>query len=138
MRPRLVLIFLATLLLGFIAPPTAEAAPRLFNPRVEYTFGGQITFRVDLLSDAAYREVRLFYRRLENSQPVSVIAPVNEQGEVAYAYDLISQPLRAFSKLEYWFEVTTESGELPKARWRFFITRTTVIHEIDFKKGRSG
>jgi hypothetical protein len=115
MRSRLVLTLLATLLLGFIAPSTAEAAPQLLNPRVEYTFGGQITFRVDLQSEVPPREVRLFYRNLVETQPVSVAVPVNEQGEVAYAYDLMHSPLRAFSKLEYWFEVTTEAGEVTKS-----------------------
>jgi hypothetical protein len=115
MRRWLWQFLLVAIFLGFNHPLSAEAATQVINPQVEYTFGGQITFRAEIQSDIPIKEARLYFRGPGDSNPTSVTVTLDGQGQAVYEYDLIRHPLRAFSKVEYWFEVTTEGGNVFKS-----------------------
>ncbi len=44
-----------------------------------------------------------------------VPATLDDQGVLIYEYDFMRFPLRAFSRVEYWFEVTVDGGEIVKS-----------------------
>jgi hypothetical protein len=104
-------IILVGIALGMSNPITARADTQIVNLRVEYVFSQQITFLADLQSDIAVAAGNFYFLRPEDNEPNIVPAILNEQGTLLYEYDSMHFPLRAFSRVEYWFEVTVDGGE---------------------------
>jgi hypothetical protein len=107
----LLIMILAGIAVGSTRPLPARADTQVIDPRVEYVFGQQIIFRADLQSDVAVDETNFYFRRPEDTEPKMVPAILDEQGALVYTYDFMSYPLRAFSRVEYWFGVTINGGE---------------------------
>ena len=104
----LLLFFLGTAWLWHpgIASPAFQVTP---DP-VEYTFGGQITLRASLDTQIKVVAVQAFLRGSGDTETYSGPAIIQD-GEVVFLHDLTSQPLRAFSDVEYWFRISPENGE---------------------------
>lgn len=109
------ILLLAGLALGASRPLPARAETQVVDPRVEYVFAQQITFRAELQSDVAVAETRFYFRRPEDLDANVVPATLDEQGALIYQYDSMRFPLRAFSRVEYWFEVTVDSREIVRS-----------------------
>ncbi len=103
------LIFALILSAGYhpgLAAPTFQVTEK----QVEYTFGGQVTLRAKILSDQPLEEVLVFIRS-EGDVNTFVGSASVDQGELVYTHDLTNQPLRAFSRVEYWFGITPQGGQ---------------------------
>jgi hypothetical protein len=105
------IIILAGIALGLNGALPARAETQISNLRWEYIFGRQITFRADLKSDTAAVETRFYFRRPEDAKANMVPATLDDQGVLSYDYDFMQFPLRAFSRVEYWFEVVVDGGQ---------------------------
>ena len=56
-------------------------------------------------------EARFYFRRPEDKEAIMVPATLDDQGVLTYEYDFMRFPLRAFSRVEYRFEVVIDGGE---------------------------
>jgi hypothetical protein len=111
MRRLMLTLFFITVLLGMISQVISAASEiDILENEVDYTFGGQITFRAKIQSDAPMDEVLVFIRNEGDTNTIVGKASINN-GEVVYTHDLTQQSLRAFSQVEYWFRVTSQDGE---------------------------
>jgi hypothetical protein len=109
-------IFLLLLLLAAWATcgygRAAAADIQVVDPTVAYNFGGQVSFNAHLISDAPVREVLVSFRSQGSTETVVRPAQVSSDGEVSYTYEPAQDRLRAFSRIEYWFQVTSEDGQI--------------------------
>jgi len=95
---------------------------------VVYIFGSQITFTATLESDVSILGAHLYFNRPEDEDTTPNVVPVSvdDQGVMVYDYDLMRYPLRAFSQVKYWFEVTLAGG----------VTVSSVPEEFDYVDNR--
>jgi len=120
---------------GFYKPLAAGAGTQLGDPSWDYIFGRQITFRAELESDMAVAEAYFIFSRPEDIEANRVSAALDEQGSLIYDYDFMRFPLRAFSHLEFWFEVVVDSGEIFRSSTGVFEYED---NRFDWKDMRSG
>ncbi len=108
---RWILIILFSVSLTWSGMP-ALAAPfwQITPDPVEYTFGEQVILRARIDSEIKIREVRVFLQSSGDTDTYSGIAGY-QNGQIKYRHDLASEPLRAFSQVEYWFLITPQSGD---------------------------
>ncbi len=115
------ILILAGVSLGINHPMSIRADTQVTNPRVdEYIFGRSITFRADLPTNYHVVEARFYFQRPEDTTPNSVLISFGDQGALVYEYDAMRYPLRAFSRVVYWFEVTTNGGEISQSDHKVF------------------
>lgn len=80
------------------------------EPVVEYDFGGQVTFRATINSPEPIEQVLLHYQlegeAATEAGPVSLFS----QGRVVSIFDASKGGLRAFSTINYWYEIILEDG----------------------------
>jgi len=105
------IIILAGITLGLNRALPAWANTQVGDPRVEYIFGQQITFLAEYQSDVLATETRFYFRRPEDKEAIMVAATLDDQGVLTYVYDSMQFPLRAFSRVDYWFEVVVDEEE---------------------------
>jgi hypothetical protein len=101
--------------IGFNRPLPAGEETRIDNPRWEYIFGRQITFRADLQPNTYVEESRFYFHRPEDTGEIMVLANLDDQGVLSYDYDFMRYPLRAFSRVDFRFEVTGSDGEIVRS-----------------------
>lgn len=104
------ILFITGILIGITSPLPARADTLVVDPRAEYMFGSYLTFRAELQSDITISEARFYFRRPEDVSPNVIPAILDNQRILVYDYDNMRFPLRAFSRVDFWFEVTTEGG----------------------------
>jgi hypothetical protein len=92
-----------------LACPAAASAQAQVMPAVDYTFGGQVGFSVTLPPDQAVESVQVLFRNLGDAETLSGQMALNGS-QATYIHDLIDQPLRPFSTVEYWFVITPPEG----------------------------
>jgi hypothetical protein len=95
---------------GWFTPASPAAEMQITPAPVEYTFGREITLRASLDTVEPASEVQVFLRSQGATETYSGPAVI-ENSQVYYLHDLIAGPLRAFSQVEYWFQVTPQAGE---------------------------
>jgi hypothetical protein len=113
MRRLWITLLLAIALLGFSYHASLAISGDLqdYATQVDYTFGGQVNFRLQLSPDTPVQEVQIFIRSQGDSETYLGTATLSPE-EAIYIHDLTSQPLRAFAEVQYWFQVTTQAGEV--------------------------
>ena len=114
---RLLILIVALLWLG---RPAAGAVEGQAAQAVEYTFGGQVQFRLALAADQAPSAVQVFLRNQGDEQVWSG-AMTLAGSEAVYVHDLTQHPLRAFSTVEYWFSITPQTGEAHTTEIKSFL-----------------
>jgi hypothetical protein len=110
MRRWIILLLLGLGLAGSILPSLAAPTWQVTPYPVEYTFGGQVTLRANIASDAPISSVQVFLRSRGDTETYTGSAFFNNN-EIIYQHDLTTEPLRAFSHIEYWFQITPKSGD---------------------------
>ena len=82
------------------------------QPEVDYTFGGQITFRAIIESKILIEQAVLFYQ--VEGEPSTELGPATlySRDRVVSIYDSSKGNIRAFSNIAYWYEITLEDGTL--------------------------
>jgi len=111
-RPRHFLILIAVLsllLIGFILPSPASAQ-EVIDASVEYVYGEQLIFTGVLSSDIPARDVHIAFRTRNGTDTVVDRVEVMPGGELVFVYPLESSRLRAFTTIEYWFNIRLEDG----------------------------
>lgn len=84
----------------------------VLDPDVEYTFGESITFKATLRSDDPVKEVQVFLRPQGENRTIVGTAELRQDGELVFVYDPSPQRLRAFSRIEYWFDIIQDNGSI--------------------------
>ena len=105
--PVLLLFCLGISLLAIpaLAAPSGQITPQ----PVEYTFGGQITLRADLNLAEPVSGVQVFLQ--SKGDNITYVGPATIQKDhLLFHHDLTTQPLRAFSVVEYWFRIQPVTG----------------------------
>jgi hypothetical protein len=98
--------------LSWITTSLTKASPgvEITYTEVEYVFGGQITFRATIKSQAPIEHV-LPTLQFNESPPIE-LSPLTPsyRGRVVAIYDASRGSLRAFSTITYWFQITFQDG----------------------------
>jgi len=96
------------------APPTlaSPAAPAVdfVNSEPDANFGVDVSFHVNITSSQALEKVFL-YIKPQGQDAAFYPMTFTPQGEAVYRLELARQPLRAFSKIDYYYRVSLASGE---------------------------
>ncbi len=113
------LLFVALLSLALALPAAAQEAPPAEPP--PYTFGGSITFTYLPPADMTITNAEIFIQEVEGGiESIAGTATISE-GQATYILDLNKNSLRAFSEVEYWFEITpAEQAPFATPHQRFF------------------
>jgi hypothetical protein len=102
---RLLLAPLLLLALVLVLPGTARADAPINEPSVEYMFGGPLVFRARLIDETPVKEALAFFRVQGETRTYSGVAELTPTGELEYVYQPEAQPLRAFARIDYWFQI---------------------------------
>ena len=76
-----------------------------------YTFGDYIRFNASILVTEAIDEVLLFVQVNVDTDIQVHPVTVDNQGNLSLELNVNESPLRAFSNVEYWYQVNFENGE---------------------------
>lgn len=115
LRTYLMLMLGAALLLGSYRPSQITQG-QITDLQAEYQFGSQLKFTAQLVTSEPVKQAFIFYQ--EENAPHTTVEPadISAEGpgiyELSYQADLLNNPVRAFSTLEYRFEATLQSGEV--------------------------
>ena len=90
---------------GLASTPPPEVTPE----QVEYTFGGQAIIRAGIQSAEPITEVQVFLRNPGETETIVGDATINDS-QIIYTHTLATQPLRAFSTIDYWFRIVPQTG----------------------------
>ena len=107
-RPMLALIILLLLL----SLPGVALGQVQITDQVTHKFGEFIEFRGQIQEDAPVQSLQLFIQPEHQTDTISSPPLIPEAGSVEYQIDPNQEKIRAFSTLEYWFEVTMDNGDL--------------------------
>ena len=110
-RNTICVIFLL-LALGFGFTTSALAETQITDATAEYSFGGPILFKARVVSDVPVKEASILFRAQEATETVVKSVAVSPDGQIEYQYEPGPRPLRAFSIIDYWFQVTLEDGQV--------------------------
>jgi hypothetical protein len=104
------MLFLLGFLLGGAPVASATVSFQVTDARVQYHFGQDIHFQGSIQSNLAIQTAYLFFRPDGSDTRVSKVA-VDNQGKIDYPYDAHAQPIRAFSRVYYWYGVDLQDGK---------------------------
>jgi hypothetical protein len=94
------------------AKAAAAANVQVLNPEATYTFGGELTLRAIIQSEVPVQSVVVFLQATGTQNAIQGQAIPEEEGHFIYVHDLNKQPLRAFAKINYWFGILLQNGEI--------------------------
>ncbi len=104
-----ILVLIALLMIGV---PAEAATSEAIHLSVEYTFGKEIVFSASLPASQSIKQA-LFFLHISNiSKTISGEALATGAGELVFNLPLDEVPLRAFSTVEYWLEITSPDGQI--------------------------
>jgi hypothetical protein len=111
-------LLLVLLFMGLFLSAThpANAQVEVLKTRVDYTFGKQVIFRLDINSDGAIDHAVILFCSANdphtNIGQVTVISTGAGTYKLTYVHKLADYPLRPFSRVEYYFEITLANGDI--------------------------
>jgi hypothetical protein len=103
-------LLLALLLLISWPAPARTDSIQVVNARVRYTFGQQIRFEATLLSGDPIRQAYLLFQPEGGKTQVGDLS-LGADGKVTYVFDAQLQPVRPFTRIYYWFRITTPADK---------------------------
>jgi Peptidase MA superfamily len=106
---RIIPVFSTLLFILVITMPVMAQTEQLSTSAL-YDFGKQITFNGVFKTDQPIHKAQLYFQTNGSSDTSSGLATINPGNEVEFTYDLSKNPVRAFSSIQYWFEITLEDG----------------------------
>jgi hypothetical protein len=101
----LALILFAPAVFGWFARTQADSI-QVVDARVHYQFGQEVQFEATLLSGDPVRQAYLLFQPIGGQTQVGTLN-LAADGKVSYRFDLSHQAIRPFSRVFYWFRVTT-------------------------------
>jgi hypothetical protein len=109
-------VLLVILLIAVTAPAAARAQGYISDPSAVYEFGKNIKFQAAMHTDQSVKLPLIYFQEQGNPRTYIKLATISPQVgptyQLEYLLDLSEIPLRAFSPIEYHFEVTLRSGEV--------------------------
>lgn len=87
----------------------------------EYSFGENIHFQAHLDEEVQIKNIDLFIKVEGVGDTKTESAVVNDELEISYDLDLTRQPIRAYSEIVYWYEITLLDGGILKSPEGSFI-----------------
>lgn len=111
MHNRLALNFILVSLFASLLHVPAQAQAEAIRISVRYTFGQKITFMGELPADMKIVSARFFYQAQGEANTRAGVAEASDSGLLTHEVDLTQIPLRAFSTVLYWLEVTFPDGK---------------------------
>lgn len=107
-------IFFVLLLIGCIIATTYPvfAQVEMISLNADSILGEDIIFSGKFKGGILIREARLFYQIEGNSSTQSEEATILPGGEIEYQLSSLDYPIRVFSDIEYWFELTLSNGDV--------------------------
>jgi hypothetical protein len=111
------LLLLVTLTLPHVYAQTGQV-----EASADYVYGAEIRFKGQLTSKTPIEKAQLFFQAGSRSDTRTGEATIDD-GTFTYTHDLIDDPIRAFSPVEYWFELTLGDGKTITS------PRNTIIYE---------
>jgi hypothetical protein len=115
MRARPLCLILVPLVLGLIIPRQlpayAQAEVEVLIEQPDYTFGQQIRFQATIQSAEPIVKVLVLTQAGDQADMQITPASVDSQGKISAVFDLSQHPLRAFSNVDYWYQITFQNGE---------------------------
>lgn len=99
---------LASIHVGFLGHAAAKA--QVVDPSVEYSFGGPILFKARIMADQPIKEALILFRMRSDTQTIVKPVKISPDGQLEYLYDTSTEHLRAFSQIDYWFQLTMDDG----------------------------
>lgn len=109
------LLIVAVTLASFVFVTPAHAQTSDFPVSAWYTFGEKITFNGVLPLGSRVDSATLYFLAEGELKTRSGVATVDRAGQVRYVANLADDPIRAFSTVAYWFEVTLKNGQAVKS-----------------------
>ena len=103
------LINLALLPVLALIPAFAQAEQ--VEASAEYEYGAEIIFTGKFNSKIPIEKAHLFFKGGTASDTLSGEASLTDDGTYTYVHDLAKDPIRAFSTIEYWFDLTLADGQ---------------------------
>jgi hypothetical protein len=119
------MIFFAVtnLLIFSLTPSLARAQSQDISTSVKYVFGESIEFTGKMQANTPLSSAKLFYQAEGEPETRSGDVKWDGRGQLTSTVDMIKTPVRAFSDIRYWFEVTLTGGQDLKSE------RTTFYYE---------
>jgi len=119
-------LILTLLLISLLWPDrVALAGTQTQEMGVEYSFGEQATFHARVKSSTAIEKATIFIQAKGDNHTIVGDAAISPHGEIIYDLDYThyfqDYPLRAFSKVAYYFLFTDENGDTYKTPTDEFI-----------------
>ena len=91
-------------------PVQAEGGVEVLDEGVEYTFGGELVFRIEIESEVPVSQITLVLQAPGIATFVGEVLFISP-GQAQFVYDLAQRPLPAFSNITYSYHLTLENGE---------------------------
>lgn len=116
--PRFFIALILILGMSLFATSGIEAADsaQISTPQIDYTYGEGITFEAELQTEKPVEEVHLFVRAEGQTDAWVVPANLDSRGNLSAVYDVNQFPLRVFSQVVYWFQITPRNGQPLKSQ----------------------
>ena len=110
---RLMRVIFVCMLIGRSFAPTyrVSAQVELVSMSAESEFGEKITFAGKFKGGTLIQDALLFFKIEGDSSTQSGAASIAPGGKINYKHIFAENPIRVFSNIEYWFELTLNNGE---------------------------
>jgi hypothetical protein len=116
MHKRLFFIFIVASLASIAATGFAPDQPQILDTRVDYVFGERVTFYATLKSDAPIEMVVILFQEVNNPNTNYGVAKLEQTEadtyELTYVHSMSDVTMRAFSYIDYHFEITFQNNEV--------------------------
>ncbi len=102
-----VLLILLIQLVSMLMPWSkvmAQQVVEIQETKVDYSFGGQVTFWAKTNLEKTPERVQIFFKGMNQNDTIVGEVSVRDN-ELVYVHDLVNYPLPAFSEIQYWFGV---------------------------------
>jgi len=106
----LILALLSGIFLGIAVPAQAAGEITIEPTKVDYTMGGTIGFETRVLSESPVEEVWVFVHSQGEISTIVGAATLHPSNGITYQLELSEHPLRAYSTIEYWYQIILENG----------------------------
>jgi hypothetical protein len=116
LHKRLFFILIIASLACLSVHASAQAQPQILDPRADYVFGEQITFQATLKSDVPVETAFILFEEVNNPntnyEPATLEPMEADTYSLTYVQSLADSNLRAFTYIEYHFEIKFQGGEV--------------------------
>jgi len=114
-------LILLILFLIITTPLSVQAGDgvEILDESVEYTFGGELIFQIEIESEVPVSQITLVLQAPGIPSFVGEVLFISP-GQAQFVYDLAQRPLPAFSNITYSYHLTLENGESVETPGYFF------------------